>query len=398
MIPLTGQKGGKIMAGKRKNGEGTWGKKIIHGTTYAFYRDASGKYYYGKTEKEVKEKIKQADSITKTKQPDKHELTFGKYILTWLESIKTGIETTTYISYLDAVNTRLINYKGYDLANVSLHALTDTMFQEYLNSLATKYSLNSIKKVWGLIKKCIQYAEVKKDINPLYLSVTVTTPSEANVSVKKKDISVPTIEEMNLIYDEALMTCSNGSHKYGNAAYVILLIMYTGMRVSEAIGLQWKDVNLERREITVSQSLAFIRENENGQCLYSHKIKATKTKDSRRTIALPDKALNALLYFRKYYSGDNGFVCVNDKNQNHYSRRQIEKTLERIVHNSKCQIKTYTPHSLRHGYGSILLSMGTDIKIVSELLGHSDVSFTYNVYIDIFDKDKHDAVMKLNCI
>lgn len=54
MIPLTGQKGGKIMAGKRKNGEETWGKKMIHGTTYAFYRDTSGKYYYGKTEKEAK--------------------------------------------------------------------------------------------------------------------------------------------------------------------------------------------------------------------------------------------------------------------------------------------------------------------------------------------------------
>ena len=59
---------------------------------------------------------------------------------------------------------------------------------------------------------------------------------------------------------------------------------------------------------------------------------------------------------------------MNDKNRNHYTRRQIE------------------------------WSMGTDIKIVSELLGHSDVSFTYNVYIGIFDRDKHDAVMKLNQI
>ena len=72
--------------------------------------------------------------------------------------------------------------------------------------------------------------------------------------------------------------------------------------------------------------------------------------------------------------------------------------MERIVNNSRCQEKNYTPHSLWHGYGSILLSMGTDIKIVSELLGHSDVSFTYNVYIGIFDRDKHDAVMKLNQI
>ena len=59
---------------------------------------------------------------------------------------------------------------------------------------------------------------------------------------------------------------------------------------------------------------------------------------------------------------------MNDKNRNHYTRRQIE------------------------------WSMGKDIKIVSELLGHSDVSFTYNVYIGIFDRDKRDAVMKLNQI
>lgn len=108
--------------------------------------------------------------------------------------------------------------------------------------------------------------------------------------------------------------------------------------------------------------------------------------------------MEAVLYFRKYYSSDNDFVCVNDKNRNHYTRRQIERTPERIVLNSKCGDKAYSPHSLRHGYGSILLSMGTDIKIVSELLGHSDVSFTYNVYIDVFDQDKQSAVMKLNQI
>lgn len=105
------------MAKKRKNGEGTWGKKTIRGIAYVFYRDA--------------------------------------------------------------VNARLINYRGYDLANVRLGELSSNMFQDYLNSLAKQYSLNSIKKVWGLIKTCVRYGEAKKDIEPLYLNVTVTTPSEA---------------------------------------------------------------------------------------------------------------------------------------------------------------------------------------------------------------------------
>lgn len=54
---------------------------------------------------------------------------------------------------------------------------------------------------------------------------------------------------------------------------------------------------------------------------------------------LPDKAMEAILYFRKYYLSDNNFVCVNDKNRNHYTRRQIERTLERIVLNSRCRDK-----------------------------------------------------------
>lgn len=386
------------MAKKRRNGEGTWGNKTISGIPYVFYRDAEGKYFYGKTEKAVKAKIKQVKSVSKMTVSDKKEQTFGEYMLLWLQSIRTGIEPTTYQSYLDAVNARLINYKAYDLANVRLAELSSKMLQDYLNSLAERYSLNSIKKVWGLIKTCIRYAEAKTDIEPMYLQVTVTTPSEANVSVKRKAIQVPSADEMRMIYEEALATCANGSKRYGNAAYVIILIMYTGMRVSEAIGLQWKDVNIQRKEISVNQSLARVCDHESGEGSYSYKIKATKPKDSIRKISLPDKAMEAILYFRKYYLSDSDFVCVNDKNRNHYTRRQIERTLERIVLNSKCTLKEYSPHSLRHGYGSILLSMGTDIKIVSELLGHSDVPFTYNVYIDIFDRDKQDAVMKLNQI
>ena len=78
-----------------------------------------------------------------------------------------------------------------------------------------------------------------------------------------------------------------------------------------------------------------------------------------------------------------------------YDRRQIERTLERMLKNAGLSDKEYTPHSLRHGYGSILLSEGVDIKTVSVLLGHKDVSTTYNIYIHVLEKDKEQAVMKV---
>lgn len=66
--------------------------------------------------------------------------------------------------------------------------------------------------------------------------------------------------------------------------------------------------------------------------------------------------------------------------------------MRRVLENSNCRIKNYTPHALRHGYGSILLSKGTDIKIVSKLLGHRSVSTTYDIYIDVYKEDVANMV------
>lgn len=384
------------MAKKRKNGEGTWGEKRINGVLYKYYRDSDLKYTYGKTISEVKKKLEKKKN-TKKISSQSANITLGEYINEWLICIKDSIEETTMNSYEDAINTRLINYKKFDLANVEMKSLNYKMFQDYLNSLSENYSLNSIKKTWGLIKSCITYAEIKKDIEPLHLKELVKTPSEARVAKKKKEIIAPTIEEINLIYNELTRKYSNGKNVYGNAAYVIILIMYTGLRVSEVIGLKWYNIDLENNEMTIEQSLAKIREKDNdGNSIYKHKIKTVKTQQSKRTIPMPNRALEAIQFFHHYNHSDSDFVCINDKNYNHYTRRQIERTLERVVNNSDCKIKTYTPHILRHGYGSILLSKGVDIKIVSELLGHEDVAFTYNVYIDIFKKDKQNAIDKLN--
>lgn len=383
---------------KRKNGEGSWGEKKIKGAVYKYYRDAKGAYTYGKTDAEVKRKLKNKNAIQEKKEEDKKAIVFGDYILYWLDSIQTSIEEPTFISYEDAIYSRLINFKKYDLANIELTDLKPEMFQDYLNCLSKSYSLASIQKTWGLIKRCVAIGEIKGDIAPLYLQLTVKTPSESKVAHKKKNIPVPSKEDMELLTQEINRKDSNGNAWYGNAAKVTLLIMYTGMRVSEACALKWENVNLDKKEIYVENSLAKTRNRIGGENKYQYgsRIKGAKTKNSIRTIPLPDIAIEVLDYFKKYYYSDNGFVCINDKNRNHYTSRQVERTMERIVNNSKCETKTYTPHSLRHGYGSILLSKGVDIKIVSELLGHKDVSFTYNVYISIFEKDKHDAVQVLN--
>ncbi len=101
--------------------------------------------------------------------------------------------------------------------------------------------------------------------------------------------------------------------------------------------------------------------------------------------------MSVRLYFSKKNHTDNSFVFTT-RTGNMFNRRNIQRLLESMLERSNCECKDYSPHSLRHGYGSVLISEGVDIKVVSELLGHKDVSFTYNVYIGAFQKDKIKAV------
>ncbi len=68
----------------------------------------------------------------------------------------------------------------------------------------------------------------------------------------------------------------------------------------------------------------------------------------------------------------------------------MQKTFEKICKDMEIEYKGL--HALRHTFGSILIKNNTDIKVVSELLGHSDVKFTYNRYIHIINEQKTSAI------
>ena len=374
------------MGKKRKNGEGSWGEVKKNGYTYQYFVK-DGKYTYGKTIKEIKVKLaakkdKEKYSIEEGKQ------LFGEYISEWLiREKKTKVEPSTYETYEEAINNRIINFTNhYDIANVRMDELDSDMFQDYLDELANHYSKGSINKVWGLIKSCIKQAEIKKHVKTLFLNDMCHVPGEAHVARPKKKIVVPTVEDIETIYQEAIRTFSTGRRVYGRASDVIILIMETGMRIQEVTALTWENVNFDKCEIYINQVTS----------QYDKKVhikKRPKTASGNRTIPLSNRALETLEQL--YAKRESNFVCVTE-NKQLYTRRQIERTLERILKRAQCERKNITPHGLRHGFGSILLSEGADIKAVSELLGHADVNLTYNIYIEIFQKDKEKTINILN--
>ncbi|MCR5502051.1 MAG: site-specific integrase [Lachnospiraceae bacterium] len=263
--------------------------------------------------------------------------------------------------------------------------------------MARKYSRASIHKTWVVMQAALKYGIRKGYIRKDFELDEIERPNENKVAIKKKNVPFIDQQDMECLYRELM------SPKYGNAAKMLAFIMYSGVRISEATALTWDSVAGDYESVRIRSANSRIVErdedlnplkNEDGSVRHKTIVKTPKSEDGYRTIPLPTRAVEILKYFATFSEDGKGHVFVT-ANGTPIASDNARHCLKRALQNSKCKCKDYSPHSLRHGYGSVLISKGVDIKIVSELLGHKDVSFTYNVYIGILNEDKIKEVKRV---
>lgn len=111
-----------------------------------------------------------------------------------------------------------------------------------------------------------------------------------------------------------------------------------------------------------------------------------KTSKSVRYIPLNNNAIDALEQLRRIIKDDNRVIA--SKNHTIPSPHKIYRTMESILKNCGITGKTNLVHALRHTFATTLIRSGVDIKAVSEILGHEDVSTTLNVYSHQFQNSQ----------
>lgn len=387
---------------KRRNGEGTWGKKIIKGTEYRYFRNSSGKYFYGKTEKEIKSKIKQYELSQSNLNSDKSY--FVNFMKDWLFNVKKNqIKPRTFDNYEKYYEMLILNYKNYTISDVQLCSLDSKILTKYFNSLTTKYSMSSIKKAQTLITQCFDYAvdEGLIEINPMN---KVKMPSQDVVIKKKKEIPFLSADDMEKLYIESnriqeqgfKINGNVGTLVYGNNAKFVILIMYTGLRMAEAQGLKWKDVDFENKCIYINRNLSSVKNRDrksDDENLYKYEESTLKKNASKRTVPLSNRAYEVLcyLYNNNKKNSSEDYICLN-KDGNIANQRNITRTLNAMLTRGKCDVQKCGLHTLRHSFGSYLVSEGVDIATVSKLMGHRDITTTYNVYIHVLQQQQIDAI------
>lgn len=378
--------------GRRKKGEGSYGERTINGSKYKYYKFPNGKVVYGKTLKEVNEKRQTYEQSPESKVVNS-DLTFSEYCYRWLKQ-KQRISEKTREDYEREID---LHIKPYSIGYKPINSITSKMCSKYLDELSNKYAIATIHRAWAVVVQVLRYGMELYEI-PEFPIKNVIKPTEDTVVSKKKEVKFISEDDMNAVYEEAK------KERYGNTGWLFIFIMYSGVRAAEAMCLRWSDITYDKKKVHIQRSMQKVKmkdekgniiKDKKGKTKYHYIEKSTKTTSGDRVIPLPSRGIEALDMMDKREHTDDDLVFITNTGQQ-YTHNCLTKPLKMILKRSDSRIKTYSPHALRRGYGSILLSKGVNIAVISKLLGHSRVSTTLNIYTKAFDKDVIDAVNKFD--
>lgn len=286
----------------------------------------------------------------------------------WLEEHKkNSVKTLTY-------DRLLISYKlmmKYAISDFEVNSIDSRDMQRYLNSLVVDgYSMSTIKKQFNLLTAYWKWAMSQNLIRvPVYLGVNL--PSESSVSTLRNDIQVYSHHEQ----DKLLRCMRTLEHdQYG----VAILMLESGLRIGEALALDWGDVVWPRNAIKVHRTL--IRMSSEATTFVQE---TPKSKTGKRMIPLSEEALEMLEKLRLKRGVSDGYVFSRPDNvEMPYSYSSVEFHIRRLCKDLGIPYRGL--HAFRHTFATNCYERGCDVKILSKLLGHADVAITYNTYIHLY--------------
>ena len=182
---------------------------------------------------------------------------------------------------------------------------------------------------------------------------------------------------------------------------MLLMYLYSGLRLGEGIPLTWDDIDLNKRTIQVNKK-AIVRHDYASHTAKLEVQNFCKTKSSKRRVVITMglvqelKAHKAAMMKQAKQEGrewsESDLAFPNTKGNMVYSRN-LQTSLGKIF--ARAGIEGATMHTLRHTYATRCFEAGVDIKAVSEQLGHANVKTTYNIYVHLLDDTKEKEIDKL---
>ncbi|HWQ52102.1 MAG TPA: site-specific integrase [Bryobacteraceae bacterium] len=389
---------------KRGNGEGSiyqlpdgrWRAAASDG-----YRNGKPvrKVFTAATRGEVKDKLTKALRDQQQGIPLAPErATLGGFLQAWLKDVaKPGVRPKTYRTYDDLVRLHIVPALG----KKPLAKLTPAHVRAFLNDKLTTpqpsrkkpkegqqpepgapLSARTVKHILVTLRGALDTA-TKDGLVPRNVAALVDPPRLA-----RKETQAFTPEQALKYIEEAK---SDRLETLFTAAVAI------GLRQGEILGLQWKDVDLEAGRLAVRHALQRVNK--------TLTLVEPKSTTSRRTITLPRVLVSALCAHRTRQDAERQWAGTDWRETDHVFTSTIGTPLDarNVIRRHRAILKAagLPPlrfHDLRHSAATLLLAQGVSPRYISDLLGHSQVSFTMQTYAHVLPHVQREVADKMDAI
>lgn len=334
---------------------------------------------YGKTYKEAKEKLASvALQPTNWTDSGRSGKTFGDVLNLWMDNNRLRLKGGTINKYQSLIDTHILS----GLGSVKIADLSSVQINRFLESKIVKGRIDGagglspsyVRSIMLVINAAMKYAVNEQLCPPLRSPI-------CKPSVEKIELSILSLEEQKRL--EAALLDSFEGIRIG-----IYLSLHTGLRIGEVCALAWEDIDLAQKVIHIRHTIARIRENNSSRSTVLI-VDAPKTRASKRDIPISSAVLPVLQKLKSLSGG--GFLLTGTGD--FVKPRTLEYRFHKILED--CGIASVNYHTLRHTFATRCIEAGVDIKSLSEILGHGNVSITLNTYVHSSLEMKRSQLEKL---
>lgn len=304
------------------------------------------------------------------------DITLHQYIALWLDLFKKNNVKQGTLDRLVQSNESLAKYQ---IGGERIRDISALDIQFYINQITNEgYSFSTIKKQLELVRASMRKAVSLKIItaNP---ADEIKLPNK-NIIKKPKEILAYTEKEQ-----KRLQTYVE-EHADSPSVLCVAFMIETGLRAGEALALRWHDINIEKHKCHVCATVVNLHIPSK-----AYVQDTPKTDSSIRTIPLNIRATSILNKLKRNACSE--FVFGNNNNRLEYPT--LIRTIKKMCKSTNVPYRG--AHVFRHTFATNCYYKGIDVKILSKLLGHSDVKVTYNTYINLYG-DGFDDMYAALCL
>ena len=292
---------------------------------------------------------------------------------------KNKLKPITVYNYEKHIQYHFMDYFG----NKKLKDITPNTISHFFVSHKTKrngkmqqLSNGNAKKLYCILQSLFSFAVSQGYIKETPCRNIILPPKDINEISKRSYLTIDEIPEFMKFFEE-----------YSSFNTIIKVLLLTGMRSGECLALQWEDIDFQKKKIYIHNTLTDI----GGK----HFLTPPKTTASIRYQYMGDFLVELLskhkleqekLQASKGLSFLHPEMVFTSLTGNYKDRSSLHATFKHTLKGTKFEFMTL--HKLRHTNATLLLNNGVDLKIVSEHLGHSNISITGDIYTSILDNSK----------